>query len=80
MLVSKLTEKRLLRILRWGRNEVLKIVEMSLNFFQGTAKTHTTLQVSQSLFDSAVVEISARNEISIESLLKIIFRNGVSGY
>ena len=38
----------------------------------GTAPTtHTTLQVSQSLFDLLVAEISARNEIPIESLLKI---------
>ena len=33
--------------------------------------THTTLQVSQSLFDVVVTEISARNEIPIQSLLKI---------
>ena len=42
--------------------------------------THTTLQVSQSLFDSTVTEISAGNEISIQSLLKVLFRNNVSGY
>ena len=53
---------------------------MSLNFYQGATTTQTTLQVSQSLFDSAVAEISARNKIPIESLLKILFRNDVSGY
>ena len=35
--------------------------------------THTTLQVSQSLFDSAVTEISSRNEIAIQSLSKLYF-------
>ena len=63
-----------------GRNEGLKIVEMSLDFYKGTARTHTTLQVSQSLFDSAVTEISAKNEIPIQSLFKILFRNDISGY
>ena len=53
---------------------------MSLHFYQGTTTTHTTLQVSQSLFDSAVTEISGRNEIPIQSLLKNLFRNDVSGY
>ena len=64
----------------WGRNEGLKIVEMSSHFYQGTTTTHTTLQASQSLFDLVVTEISARNEISIQSLLEIRFRNDVSGY
>ena len=41
--------------------------------------THTTLQASQSLFDLVVTEISARNEILIQSLLKTRFRNDVSG-
>ena len=53
----------------------LKIVEMSLNFYQGTTMTHTTLQVSQSLFDSVVTGISAINEILIQSVLKIRFCN-----
>ena len=53
---------------------------MSLNFYRGTTTTHTTLQVSQRIIDSAVTEISARNEIPIQSLLKILFRNDVSGY
>ena len=55
---------------------------MSLNFYQGTIKTHTTLQVSQSLFDLVVKEISARNEILTQSLLKTnrSARNDVSGY
>ena len=49
---------------------------MSLNFYQGTTTTHTTLQVSQNLFDLEVTEISARNENAIQSL----FRNDLSGY
>ena len=53
---------------------------MSLDFYQGTTMTHTTLQVSQSLFDSAATEISARNKIPIQSLLKNLFRNDVTGY
>ena len=65
---------------RKARNEGLKIVEMSSNYDQGTTTTHTTLQISQSLFDLVVTEISARNEIPIQSLLKIRFRNDVSGY
>ena len=36
--------------------------------------THTTLQVSQSLFDLVVTEISARNETPIQSLLKIWYQ------
>ena len=65
-----------------GRNEGLKIIEMSSNFYQGTTTTHTTLQASQSLFDLVVTEISDRNEISIQSLLKIQVCNDVhvSGY
>ena len=59
--------------------EGLKIVEMSSNFYQGTTTTHTTLQASQSSFDLVATEISARNEISIQSLLKIRFGNDVSG-
>ena len=54
-----------------GGYESLKIVEMPSNYDQGTTTTHTTLQVSQSLFDLVVTEISARNEIPIQSLLKI---------
>ena len=61
-------------------NEGLKIVKMSSNFYQGTTTIHTTLQVSQSLLDLVVAQISARNEISIQSLLKIRSRNDVSGY
>ena len=49
----------------------LKIVEMPSNYDQETTTTLTTLQVSQSLFDLVVTEISARNEIPIQSLLKI---------
>ena len=49
----------------------LKIVEMPSNYDQGTTTTHTTLQVSQSLFDLVVTEVSTRNEIPIQSLLKI---------
>ena len=64
----------------WGRNEGIKIVVMSSNFYRGTTATHATLQASQSLFDLVVTEMSARNEISIQSLLKIRFRNDVSGY
>ena len=67
----------LIRILRWGRNEGLKIVEMPLNFNQGTATTLTTLRLRQSLFDLTVTEISTGNEIPIQSLLKILFRNDV---
>ena len=63
----------------WGRNEGLKIIETSSNFYQGTA-THATLWVSQSLFDLVVTEISARNKIPIHSLLKIQFCNDVSGH
>ena len=48
---------------------------MSSNFYLETTTTHTTLQA----FDLVVTEISARNEISIRSLLKIRFRNDVSG-
>ena len=70
----------LIRILRWGRNEGLKIAEIPLHFNQGTTTTHTTLQVRQSLFDSTVAQISTGKEIPIQSLLKIIFRNDVSGY
>ena len=70
----------LFRILRWGRNKGLEIVEMPLNFNQGITTTHTTLQVRQSLFDSTIAEISTTNEIPIKSLLKILFRNDVSGY
>ena len=46
---------------------------MPSDYDQGTTRTHTTLQVSQSLFDLVVTvtEISARNEIPIQSLLKI---------
>ena len=44
---------------------------MPSNYDQGTTTTHTTLQVSQSLFDLVVTEISARNEIPIQSLLRI---------
>ena len=55
----------------WGENEGLKIVEMSSNFYQGTATTQTTLQASQSLFDFVVTEISARNEMSFQSLFKV---------
>ena len=63
-------------------SEGLKIVEMPSNYNQGTTTTHATLQVSQSLVDLVVTEISARNEIPIQSLLKIRFRNDVhvSGY
>ena len=63
-----------------GRNGGLKIIEMSLNFCQGTTTTHTTLQVSQSLSDLVVTEILASNEIHIKSTLKNIFCNDVSGY
>ena len=56
---------------RGGCYEGLKIVEMPSNYDRGTTTTHTTLQVSQSLFDLAVTEISARNEIPIQSLLKM---------
>ena len=63
-----------------GGDEGLIIVEKSSNYDQGTTTTHTTLQVSQSLFDLVVTEISARNEIPIQSLLKIPFRNDVSGH
>ena len=83
-IISKLTETTYSDIFnsytQWGRNEGLKIAEMPLHFNQGTTTTHTTLQVKQSLFDSTVTEISTRNEIPIQSLLKIIFRNDVSGY
>ena len=54
-----------------GGYESLKIVEMPSNYDQETTTTLTTLQVSQSLFDLVVTEISARNEIPIQSLLKI---------
>ena len=50
------------------------------DYDQGTTTTHTTLQVSQRLFDLVITEISARNEILIQSLLKIRFCNDVSGY
>ena len=42
----------------------------------------TTLLVSQSLFDSEVTGITARNKFPIQSFLKIPFRfrNDVSGY
>ena len=53
---------------------------MSSNYDQGTTTTHTTLQVSPSFFDLVATEISARNEIPIQSFLKIRFRNDVSGY
>ena len=42
--------------------------------------THTTLQASQSSFGFVVTELLARNEIPIQILLKIRFRNDVSGY
>ena len=44
---------------------------MPSNYDQGTTTTHTTLHVSQSLFELVVPEISARNEIPIQSILKI---------
>ena len=44
---------------------------MPSNYDQRTTTTHTTLQVSQSLFDLVVTEISTRNKIPIQSLLKI---------
>ena len=47
---------------------------MSLQLYQGTTTTCTTLQVSQSLFDLVVTEISARNEILIQSLLKFRYQ------
>ena len=47
---------------------------------EGTTTTHTTLQTSQSLFVLIVTEISVRNKIPIQSLLKIRFRNNLSGY
>ena len=34
----------------WGRSEDLKPVQMSLNLYQGTTTTHTTLQVLKSEF------------------------------
>ena len=42
---------------------------MSLNFYQGTT-TRRTLQVSQSLFDLAVAEVTVRNKFPIQNLLK----------
>ena len=58
----------------WGRNEGLNIIEMSFNFYQRTTTTHTTLQVSQSFFDLVVTEISARVEITIQSLAATGYR------
>ena len=43
---------------------------LTLNFNQRTTTTHTTLQVRQSLFNSTVTEISTRNEIPLQNLLK----------
>ena len=61
---------------KWGSNNRRNVFE----FLPGNNATHTIVQESQSLFDSAVTEISARNEFPIQSLLEIIFRNDVSGY
>ena len=49
-----------------GEMRILKIVETSSNLYQRTLTTHTTLQVSQSLLDLVVTEISAR--VTIQSL------------
>ena len=80
-IVSKLTEATYTSYTSvGGGNEGLIIVEMALSFCQGTTTTHVTHQLSQSLFDSEITEISARNETPIQSLLKIPIRNDVSGY
>ena len=51
------------------------MVEMSSNYDQRTTTTHTTLHVSQRFFDLVVTEISAKNEIPIQSLSNIRFRS-----
>ena len=58
----------------WGRNEGLESVEMYLNLYNGTITTHATLQVSQSLFGLVVREISARVDITIQSVAAAGYR------
>ena len=63
-----------------GRN--LKTFRRFLDphLYQGATTTHTTLQLSQSLFDLVVTEISARTKFPCKVSLKNRFRIDVSGY